>query len=385
MLSQIKLAQDTITNLDIDNLCQWLLTYPRLTKDKLTIEFEQKWSDWLGRKYSVFVNSGSSANLLMLYALKLSNRLKNNKIVLPCLSWSTTISPAIQFDFDVILCDTDRNNLGVDVDSLEKIFIEHNPSCLMIANILGFPNSFDEINQLCEKYNVVLLEDSCESVGSLYGNKKTGCFGLISTFSTYFGHHFSTIEGGLISTDDFELYEILLSIRSHGWDRDLSKETADNFRRSNNIDNFDSLYTFYYPGFNVRPTEIQAFLGINQLETIDYRNQKRYDVFLHYDKLIHNNFWKIQSKNFISNFAYPIIHPNRNIIAKNLIDNNIECRPLVCGSISKQPFYTKIYGKQPYKFADIIHQYGMYVPNHPSLSINEIERICTIVNSSIDE
>lgn len=385
MLSQIKLAQDTITNLDIDNLCQWLSTYPRLTKDKLTIEFEQKWSDWLGRKYSVFVNSGSSANLLMLYALKLSNRLKNNKIVLPCLSWSTTISPAIQFDFDIILCDADKNNLGVDIDSLEKIFIEHSPSCLMIANILGFPNSFDEINQLCEKYNVVLLEDSCESVGSLYRNKKTGCFGLISTFSTYFGHHFSTIEGGLISTDDFELYEILLSIRSHGWDRDLSKETADILRRSNNIDNFDSLYTFYYPGFNVRPTEIQAFLGINQLETIDDRNKKRYDIFLHYDKLIHNNFWKIQSKNFTSNFAYPIVHPNRNIIAKNLIDNNIECRPLVCGSISKQPFYTKIYGKQPYRFADLIHQYGMYVPNHPSLSTNDIERICTIVNSSINE
>lgn len=385
MLQQIKLAQDTITNSDIDNLCKWLSSYPRLTKDKLTIEFETKWSQWLGKKYSIFVNSGSSANLLMLYALKLSNRLKNSKIVLPCLAWSTTVSPAIQFDFDIILCDSDKNNLGIDIDSLEKIFIDQDPSCLMVANILGFPNSFNEIKNLCEKYNVILLEDSCESVGSIYGNLKTGCFGLMSTFSTYFGHHFSTIEGGLISTDDFELYEILLSIRSHGWDRDLSKNTAEKLRESNNIDNFDSLYTFYYPGFNVRATEIQAFLGINQLDSIDQRNQKRYEIFLQYDELIENNFWKIKSNNFISNFAYPIIHPNRNNIAKNLIENNIECRPLVCGSISKQPFYTKIYGEQSFEFADLVHKHGMYLPNHPSLSADDVTKICTIVNRSINE
>lgn len=385
MSKQIKLAQDTITNFDIDNLCKWLATYPKLTKDKLTLEFEQKWSDWLGKKYSVFVNSGSSANLLMLYALKLSNRLKNSKIVLPCLAWATTISPAIQFDYDIILCDSDKSNLGIDTNSLEKIFIEQNPACLMIANILGFPNSFDEINKLCHKHNVILLEDSCESVGSLYNDKKTGCFGLMSTFSTYFGHHFSTIEGGLISTDDFELYEILLSIRSHGWDRDLSQQTATRLRQSNNVDSFDSLYTFYYPGFNVRSTEIQAFLGIKQLSNIDQRNQKRYEIFLQYDKLINNNFWKIKSTNFISNFAYPVIHPNKNIIAKKLIEHDIECRPLVCGSISKQPFYTKIYGKQSFEFADLVHKYGMYLPNHPSLSVEDITKICTIVNSSINE
>jgi CDP-6-deoxy-D-xylo-4-hexulose-3-dehydrase len=259
MSKQIKLAQDTITNTDIDKLCSWLSTYPRLTKDKLTIQFEEKWSEWLGRKYSVFVNSGSSANLLMVYAMKISGRLKNSKIVLPCLSWSTTISPAIQFGFEIILCDGDRCNLGVDINHLETIFREHNPACLMVANILGFPNSFNEINELCKKYDVILLEDSCESVGSLYNNVKTGCFGDISTFSTYFGHHFSTIEGGLISTDDFNLYEIILSIRSHGWDRDLSINTAQELRNKYHIDEFDSLYTFYYPGFNLRPTEIQSF------------------------------------------------------------------------------------------------------------------------------
>jgi CDP-6-deoxy-D-xylo-4-hexulose-3-dehydrase len=379
----IKLAYDTITNKDIDDLCSWLSTYPRLTKDKLTKQFENKWSEWLGRKYSVFVNSGSSANLLMLYALKLSGRLKNKKIVLPCLGWSTTISPAIQFDFEILLCDSDKNNLGIDINHLEKLLEQERPSCLMVANILGFPNSFDEIKILCSKYDVILLEDSCESVGSLYNDTKTGCFGLMSTFSTYFGHHFSTIEGGIISTDDLELYEILLSIRSHGWDRDLSDDTAQLLRNKHNIDSFDSLYTFYYPGFNVRPTEIQSFLGIEQLKTIDSRNKKRYEIFLQYDSMIVNNFWQIKSQNFISNFAYPIIHPNRNDIVKNLIANNIECRPLVCGSISKQPFYTKLYGQKQYPFGDLVHKYGMYLPNHPSLSENNINRICNIVNDSL--
>jgi len=379
----IKLAYDTITNKDIDDLCSWLSTYPRLTKDKLTKQFENKWSEWLGRKYSVFVNSGSSANLLMLYALKLSGRLKNKKIVLPCLGWSTTISPAIQFDFEILLCDSDKNNLGIDTNHLERLLEQEKPSCLMVANILGFPNSFDEIQQLCNKYDVILLEDSCESVGSLYNDTKTGCFGLMSTFSTYFGHHFSTIEGGIISTDDFELYEILLSIRSHGWDRDLSDETAQLLRNKHNIDSFDSLYTFYYPGFNVRATEIQSFLGIQQLKTIDSRNKKRYQNFLQYDSMIVNNFWQIKSQNFVSNFAYPIIHPNRNDIVKNLIANNIECRPLVCGSISKQPFYTKLYGQKQYAFGDLVHKYGMYLPNHPSLSENDINKICNIVNDSV--
>ena len=299
------------------------------------------------------------------------------------MGWSTTISPAIQFDFEILLCDSDKNNLGIDTNHLERLLEQEKPACLMVANILGFPNSFDEIQQLCNKYDVILLEDSCESVGSLYNDTKTGCFGLMSTFSTYFGHHFSTIEGGIISTDDFELYEILLSIRSHGWDRDLSDDTAQLLRNKHNIDSFDSLYTFYYPGFNVRATEIQSFLGIQQLKTIDSRNKKRYQNFLQYDSMIVNNFWQIKSQNFVSNFAYPIIHPNRNDIVKNLIANNIECRPLVCGSISKQPFYTKLYGQKQYPFGDLVHKYGMYLPNHPSLSENDINRICNIVNDSL--
>ena len=205
----------------------------------------------------------------------------------------------------------------------------------------------------------------------------------MSSFSTYFGHHFSTIEGGLISTNDFELYEILKSIRSHGWSRDLCKDTQEKLKKENNVDDFRNLYTFYYPGFNLRSTDLQAFLGINQLKTLDIKNQKRYENLLKYHSLIKNSYWKINFTEFISNFAYPIIHPKKNIVIENLKNAQVECRPLVCGSMSRQPFYYKRYGEKIYSFSDIVHDYGVYLPNNPDMTSQEIEYICEIVNRSI--
>lgn len=381
----IKLVKDTITNKEIDSLCSWLSTYPQLTKGSLTTDFERTWSEWLGVKYSVFVNSGSSANLGMFYALKLSGRLKNNKVVAPCVSWVTTVSPIMQLGYDLILCDTDKETLGIDIDHLEKICKEHNPSCLIIVHVLGIPNKMKEILEICNKYDVLLLEDSCESVGSLYDDKKTGNFGIMSSFSTYFGHHFSTIEGGLISTNDFELYEILKSIRSHGWSRDLSLETKESLKKKYEIDDFRNLYTFYYPGFNLRSTDLQAFLGINQIKNIDEKNKQRYENYLLYTKNIINDEWKLDYTQFISNFAYPIIHKNKNIIVQKLIESKVECRPLVCGSISRQPFYYEKYGKQNFNFSNIVHDYGLYLPNNPDMTVEEIDYICSIVNKAIKE
>jgi len=377
----IKLVKDTITNTEIDSLCSWLSTYPQLTKGKMTEQFEQNWSDWLGVKYSVFVNSGSSANLAMFYSLKLSNRLKNNKIIAPCVSWVTTVSPIIQLGFDLILCDTDKDSLGLDIVELEKLCKTHNPAGLILVHVLGFPNKMKEIIEICKKYDVIILEDSCESVGSEYRGKKTGTFGLMSSFSTYFGHHFSTIEGGLISTDNFELYEILKSIRSHGWSRDLSEISQDQLKKKYNIDDFRNLYTFYYPGFNIRSTDLQAFLGIGQLKTLDIKNKKRYNNFLRYHKNIKNNYWKIQSEGFISNFSYPIIHPKKTIIVKKLQEAGIECRPLVCGSMSRQPFYCEKYGEMLYSFSDIVHDFGLYIPNNPDMDYDELDYICNVINS----
>jgi CDP-6-deoxy-D-xylo-4-hexulose-3-dehydrase len=379
----IKLVKNTITNFEIDSLCEWLKTYPQLTKGKLTEEFESKWAEWLGIKYSVFLNSGSSANLAMVYALKVGNKLKNNKIIVPCVSWVTTISPAIQLGLEPILCETDKDTLGLDIEYFEKLCKEHNPACVILVHVLGFPNKMEEIQNICKKYDVILLEDSCESVGTEYKGKQTGTFGLMSSFSTYFGHHFSTIEGGFVCTDDFELYEILKSIRSHGWSRDLSKETKEKLQKENNIDDFKNFYTFYYPGFNLRATDVQAFLGINQLKTLKEKNIKRYQNFLLYNSLIQNNYWKIKYSNFVSNFAYPIIHPNKNKIANNLQNANVECRPLICGSMSRQPFYYKQFGLQVFPFSDIIHDYGLYLPNNPDMTEEDIKYISDIVNETI--
>jgi len=379
----IKLVKDTISNKEIDELCSWLSTYPQLTKGKMTEQFEQEWSNWLGVKYSVFVNSGSSANLGMFYALKESRRLRNNIVVAPCVSWVTTVSPIIQLGFDLILCDTDKETLGLDIEQLEHICKAYKPACLILVHVLGIPNKMKEIADICKKYDVILLEDSCESVGSLHGGDKTGTFGVMSSFSTYFGHHFSTIEGGLISTNDFELYEILKSIRSHGWSRDLCKDTQEKLKKENNVDDFRNLYTFYYPGFNLRSTDLQAFLGINQLKTLDIKNQKRYENLLKYHSLIKNSYWKVNFTEFISNFAYPIIHPKKNIVVENLKNAQVECRPLVCGSMSRQPFYYKRYGEKIYSFSDIVHDYGVYLPNNPDMTSQEIEYICEIVNRSI--
>jgi CDP-6-deoxy-D-xylo-4-hexulose-3-dehydrase len=376
----ISLVKDTVTNNEIDRLIDWLSTYPKLTKGEKTIELEQIWADWVGTKYSVFVNSGSSANLAMLYALKISNRLRNHKIIAPCVSWATTVSPAIQLGFDVILCDSESDSLGIDPVMLEELCKIHQPSCLILVHVLAFPNKMKEIQNICKKYDVILIEDSCESVGSTFNGIKTGNFGLMSSFSTYYGHHFSTIEGGFVCTNDFELYELLISIRSHGWSRDLSITSINALKKKYEVDDFSNLYTFYYPGFNIRGTDLQAFIGINQIHSLQPKINARFENLILYDKLIKNNYWKIKINDFVSCFAYPIIHPNKNKIIEDLIINKIECRPLICGSISRQPFYYEKFGKQKFKLADEVHDFGLYIPNNPDMTIEEISFICEIIN-----
>ncbi len=383
-MNNIPLQRDTINDADIDRLIEWLKTYPRLTKGKVTLEFEQKWAKWLGTKYSVFVNSGSSANLLMLYALIISGRMKNNKVVLPGLCWATDLAPILQLNLEPILCDVDLETLAVDLNELEKIFIEEKPSTLLLVSILGFSPKMNDILELCKKYDVILLEDNCESLGTEYDNKKLGGFGLMSSFSTYFGHHISTIEGGIVSTNDDEMNDLLLSIRSHGWDRDLSIEKQKELREKNNISDFDAFYTFYYPGFNLRSTDLQAYIGLGQLEKLDFIIEKRFENYKKFHSEIKNDFWKPSMVGSLtSNFCVPIIHPNKDKIIEKLIENGIECRPLVCGSMGRQPFYTERYGVKELKNCDLIDSLGIYVPNNHSLSDEELQFIINTINEQL--
>jgi CDP-6-deoxy-D-xylo-4-hexulose-3-dehydrase len=197
--------------------------------------------------------------------------------------------------------------------------------------------------------------------------------------------HNSTIEGGMVCTDNYELYNILKSIRAHGWNRDLDEPYKSKLKEGLDIDDFKDLYTFYYPGFNLRSTDLQAFIGIHQLDKIDANSVLRQINYELYQKFIKNDYWKITDfENCkIANFAYPIIHPNIKKIAKALDDGGVDCRPLVCGSIGNQPYWINIYGKQSFDFADIVDKYGLYVPNNPDLKANEIFHICDIINENI--
>ena len=384
-MKKIDLVKDTIDGDDIQKLISWLQTNPRLTKGELTVQFEKEWSDWLGKKYSVFVNSGSSANLAAIYGLLLSGKLKNNKIVVPAVSWVTTVTPAVQFGMEPIMCECDEENLGLNINYLKQIIKDHDPSCIILVHVLGFPNHMDEILELCEKHNIRLIEDTCESMGSEYNNKKLGTFGDLSTFSFYFGHHMSTIEGGMISTDDEDLYHILLSIRSHGWDRDLPKSKQIELRKKYNISDFRSLYTFYYPGFNLRATDLQAFIGLQQLNKLSTIIENRNINYQRYHDGIKNTEWKINppTNSFISNFSYPVITKNIKELVEKLTENNIECRPLICGSINEHPFWYERYGKQELPISKKVHEYGLYLPNNHQMTIEEVDKVINIVNQYI--
>lgn len=383
MTSRIPLVKDTISNTEIDSLISWLKTYPRLTKGPNTESFEKKWSEWNGNKHSVFVSSGSAANLAAFYALIISGRMKNKRVILPAVSWATTVAPAIQLGLEPVLCDCNMRNLGLDIDHLERLVKEHDPALIVTVNVLGFSNDYDKVLEICERNGALLIEDSCESIGTVYQGKKTGNFGHISTFSYYYGHHMSTIEGGMVCTDDEELEQLVKSIRCHGWDRDLNPEVQEKYRKKYGIDDFRALYTFYHPGFNMRCTDLQAFLGLSQLERIDGIVENRQKNFARYSGHLPSNWGlDVTDHDVVSNFAYPVIVNNPSLVAKKLQDSGIESRPLICGSISRQPYWYERFGKCILPNADRIHDFGMYLPNNPDMQSEEIEEVCKVVTET---
>lgn len=375
---KIFLAEDTIEKKELQALCEWIQKGNKLTKGPLTIEFEKQFAEYMGVNHTVFVNSGSSANLLMVYSLLESGRLANKKVIAPSVSWVTTVSPLIQLGFDVNLCDCDKNNLGLDIDHFEKLCKENRPSLAILVHVLGHANHMQQIQEICQKYNVILLEDSCEALGSVFKGKKLGAIGDMGSFSFYYGHHISTIEGGIVTTNNKDLYNLMLSIRSHGWGRDVDVECHKKWQAEYDIDEVRDLYSFYYPGFNLRSTDLNAFLGLSQLKKLDAIVQKRKENFQHY-KNNFKEFWS-QSSNtdLLSSFAYGIIVENRLEVYRHLKKHNIETRPLICGSMGRHPFWIKKYGIKNLPNADIVHDNGLYLPNHANIGKEEIDYVCRI-------
>jgi CDP-6-deoxy-D-xylo-4-hexulose-3-dehydrase len=383
--TNIQLVSDTIDRSDIDSLIEWLKQdpIPRLTKGELTIELEKKWASKLGTKYSVFVNSGSSAILLTLAALKHTSKLKNNKIVIPALSWATDVSSPILLGYDPILCDCNLTDLSCDLEHLETLFKHEAPAALILVSVLGLVPQMDQIIQLCNKYDVILLEDVCESMGSKFDDKYLGTFGLASFFSMYFGHHLSTIEGGFINTDNEDLYYALVMMRSHGWARDLPEHKQTELKEKYKLTQFDNLYNFYLPGMNLRSTDLQAYIGIRSIDKLDKYSITRNANFNYYVANIKNNNLDIHvsTRNFISNFAMPIVCKNRDKIVNTLAKHNIECRPLIAGNLANKPFWYERFPKPKLKNCELIDQYGFYIPNHQNLTNIDLDRIIQIINN----
>lgn len=385
-MQKISLVKDVINRDDINALIEWLQQepIPRLTKAELTVELEKEWAKIVGTKYSVFVNSGSSAIFLLLAALRETGKY-SNKIIVPALSWVTDVSSPMLLGFEPLLCDCNLEDLSCDLNHLEKLFIENKsdkPMLFLSVAPLGLVPKMNELVELCNKYNVVLLEDICESMGSKYQSKMLGSFGLASMYSLYFGHILSTIEGGFINTNDDELYYLLLAMRNHGWARDLPFEERERLKKEWKVSEFDALYAFYYPGINLRSTDLQAFIGLRAIKRLDEYSNARNKNFYQYKKLIKCNELNIADRegDFIANFAYPMISKNRNAMVKVLQENNIEVRPLIAGSMGNKPFWVKKYGRTILLNADKIDEFGFYLPNHQELTFEEIEFVANIIN-----
>ena len=378
---KIKLAGNTISQQDLDELSDWMRTGPQLTKGPMTQQFENEFAKQVGASRAVFVNSGSSANLLAVAVAKQSGRLRNLKALCPAVGWVTTLTPFLQLGFDVRLVEADSEGLGLDIVDLEKQIVEHEPSILILVHVLGHANKMAQILALCQKYDVFLVEDSCEALGSTDATGRwLGTLGDIGTYSFYYGHHISTIEGGMAVTDDEELYQLMLSVRSHGWSRDLEGSRQDELKKEWQIDEFANLYTFYFEGFNLRSTDLQARLGITQLSRLPAITDIREENFRFYRELL-PRFWAQSSDSArTSSFAFGTFVRDRFSLSQELERHGIESRPLICGNLGRHPFWLREHEPFVAPVADLVHSNGLYLPNHADLTHAEIETICSVVN-----
>ena len=342
--------------------------------------FEKKFRKWQGRSYCVFVNSGSSANLALIQALlNLGKLSKGDTVGFSACTWSTNVMPLVQLGLIPIPVDVELDTLNVSSKQLKAAIKKHKLKVLLLTNLLGLCDDIDEIARVCRDRNVLLLEDTCESLGSVYKGKKLGNYGFASTFSFYVGHHLSTIEGGAICTDDEELASMLQIVRAHGWDRNLSLRERERFQRTHNINSpFYSRYTFYDLGYNLRPTEICGFLGAYQMKYIDEIVRKRQANFLELAPILYGKSGRFLPLRYahldvVSSFSFPLIcrttRIREEIVAR--CHGKIEIRPIVGGSIVRQPFYRKYHTSVRCPNADIIHRRGLYFGNNPQLSNRE--------------
>jgi len=370
-------------------LADFVLKTPLFSMSSECKKFEEAFEKKQGRKHAVFVNSGSSANLILVQAFLNLGRLKKGDIVgVSAVTWATNIMPLIQLGLVPLLIDCEIDTLNVSSKTL-RAALEEEPNMrgLFLTNVLGFSDDIELIASICAERNILFFEDNCESLGSSVGGKLLGNFGIASTFSFFVGHHLSTIEGGMVCTDDVDLYHALVGARAHGWDRNHTKEKQDTLRNEHGVTPFFAMYTFYDLAYNVRPTEINGFLGNRQLVHWDTIVSKRSENF----KFIHDAMkanediipLRFSHMDIISNFAVPVILKTKELVEryKELFEkNDVEIRPIIAGNMMHQPFFNKHVlkrGHQPN--ADFVHNHGFYFGNNPELTSEEINLLASLL------
>lgn len=360
----------------------------RYTMGPKVKQFELDCAKYFGSKYAVMVNSGSSANLLSVAGLRYHSKLSlkpGDEVIVPAVSWSTTYFPLYQYNLKLRFVDISLDTLNIDLDKVEKA-ITPNTKAIYAVNLLGNPNNFNKLKALCDAHDLILLEDNCESMGATYDGKFTGTFGICGSMSTFFSHHLSTIEGGIILTNDEEMYYILLSLRAHGWTRDIPKDSP----IYSKTDNFYELFRFILPGYNVRPNEMFGALGVVQLKKLDKILEQR-----RINAKIFNKLFADSDKFFIQKecgnsswFGFSIILKpqfvgKRKALVKFLEENGIETRPIVAGNFINNPAikYMDYSIYDGLNNAAYLDRNGFFIGNNHFNLINELYHFNEVINS----
>jgi len=369
-MDKYSLATSTWNNRELKAI-QSVIDRDSFTMGDSVKKFEEDFCNFIDSKYAVMASSGSAANLIATAALFYTKNpmlKRGDEVIVPAVSWSTTYFPLQQYGLKLKFVDIDLDTLNYDLEALESA-ITSNTRMIVVVNLLGNPNNFDAINSFIKDKPIFIFEDNCESMGAEYKGKQAGTFGVMGTFSTFFSHHMATMEGGFVATDDEELYHILLSLRAHGWTRNLPQQ---NHVSNKSDDWFEESFRFVLPGYNVRPVEMSGAIGIEQLKKLpSFLKQRRKNAKLFVELFKdHPNFIIQKDIDNSSWFGFSmIIKPGSNIKRKDVISklqkNNIDCRPIVTGNFTRNEvmkfFDYEVF--QELKNADYLHENGFFVGN----------------------
>jgi CDP-6-deoxy-D-xylo-4-hexulose-3-dehydrase len=379
--------KNNISRSDLDALINYLeQDDPKLTHGPLVREFEEEWSKWLGVKHSVMLNSGASANDLTMLALR---EIKGQgEVIVPPLTWVSDISSVLRAEMDPIFVDIDSNSLALDTDLVLEA-ITPKTKAVFLTHVLGYDGLTDELIVELENRNVLLIEDVCESHGATHLERKLGSFGWASNFSFYYAHHMTTIEGGMVSTNDSELYDTLRVLRSHGMVREsLSQSTKHKYYRDYPDLNPDFIFAF--ASHNMRPTELNGLLGLEQLKRLDENNAKRTENLRKFLSVLDPRIFKTDFKvEGSSNYAFTLVLKEPNMEVRNRIEailksEGIEFRRGLSGGGNqlRQP-YLKSQNRFPLPeslpIADHVHHFSWYIGNYPELSHSQIDWLGSIL------